>query len=265
MGHMFLANVYNDTGRLAEAYDGYRKALQLDPLHATILMNLSQTALKLGLYERAQRYLAHAKALFPTHAYLLGLSAHVYVSSGNQAAARELVRRWQMDTADDAEGRAPSDELACGMIWLFLDQPGEAESCLHQALDSSAPGSLRDRDVMMAKTHLAALEFALGKPERGAALAAEAREIGTEASRISPNDEFLAYEMAVAHALSNNNDAAFNAFARSILLGRRDLGWMENDRRLDSLRSDERYGTTIAGVKQEQRVMREKVLTEYPE
>ncbi len=265
MSHMFLANVYNDTGRLSEAYDEYRKALLLDPLHATILMNLSQTALKLGLYTRAERYLAQAKALFPTHAYLLGLSAHIHVSSGNRPAALELIRRWQTETAADVGSRAASDELACGMIWIFLEKPAEAEACLIRALDSTAKGSLRARDVMMARTHLAVAESDLGKPELALALAAEARKIGTEASRISPNDEFLAYEMAVAHALLKNDDAAFSALARSISLGRRDPGWMENDRRLDGLRNDDRYAGTIAGVQQEQLVMREKVLADYPE
>lgn len=234
--HMLLGNVFNRSGRLDFAYFSYLQALRLDPLHATTLMNLSQAALKLGLYDEAGQHLKRARELFPGHAYLFGLRVHLTISAGDIESAKVLTEECaRQPLAQAASSVALNDTIACGMLGLFLERPAFAQDRLEAALTPDARRALQGEALLLALNHLASALASLGKAEQARATAMQAQQLASELTRRFDQSEVYAYELAVAEHNLGHRQPAADALLRSLELGRRDLGWIQNDRRIADL------------------------------
>lgn len=263
--HMYLGNVYNDTGRLDMAYASYRDALRLDPLHATVLMNLSQAALKLGLYQRSREYLERAQELFPTHRYLIGLEAHLTISAGDEAAARRLLDRGWPNGKREGSTQGPLDLLACAMLHTFVRNPSAALACDADDFASLLSAQSIPLVRLMTMNHLAKIQSDLGNESKAADLAKQALLIGDEVDVNSGEDPFLHYELAVAHTLLNQPAAAIAAFQRSLSYGGRDLGWVRHDRRLEALLAEAEFQSIVQAMADRQASLRLRVQTAHVE
>ncbi len=263
--HMFLGNVYNDTGRLDMAYASYRDALRLDPLHATVLMNISQVALKLGLYQRSRQYLMRAQQLFPTHRYLIGLEAHLTISAGDEAAARRLLERGWPNGKREGSAKGPLDPLACAMLQTYLRDHGAANACAEDDFASLLSAQNAPLVRLMTMNHLAKIQSGLGNDEVAAELARQALSIGAEVDVSGGEDPFVHYELAVAHTLLNQPAAAIAAFQRSLSYGGRDLGWVRHDRRLEALLAEAEFQSIVQAMSDRQASLRQQVQTALAE
>jgi len=260
MTQMALGSVYNDSGRLDQAYLHYQQALQLNPLHPTIAMNLAQTAAKLGLNKRAKMHVAQARSIAPNHIYLFGLTGHIDLSAGDARAADQTLTQWleqQRGNEFSPEPSVVTDYVMCGILSLFLDRPELARQCLTTAI--GAAEQILPPYEMQALTHLAFMQLQAGQSDEAQQLARRALEVGLSSLKDHPAEEVIVYEQAVAHALLGNTNQALEALARSIDLGRRDLGRMRSDRRIASLGTNPKFQSLIHQVEQEQTALRIKI------
>ncbi len=253
MAHMSLGNVYNNSGQLDQAYLSYEQAQQRNPLHPTVAMNLAQTATKLGLSDQAKVHAKQAATLAPDHIYLFGLTGHVHISAGDQEAADLTLSNWlagQRGVAFTEQAGSVADYVMCGTLAVFLDRLELAQQCLQTALDAST--SILPQYQMQGLTHMAFVLNHQGRTDDAVALAQRALVVGETAFSQFPKDEAIWYEIAVAQALLERTELALTSLQRSIDLGRRDLGRIENDRRLHRLRFHAGYQTLIEGVRVQQ-------------
>ena len=259
MAQMYLGNVYNDWGRLGQAYASYQQASILDPLHTTVLMNLTQVSLKLGLYERAHRYLERAKDLFPSHDFLFGLSVHLAISANDQEQVSTLVSDWQIGQAADSAPPDPVDVLSCIMGAAFLDLIETATDCVHLLPEALAGKGMRTLYAVMASSYTVWVET----QAKGAASAAALDLLSDYVAKLDTpelQDPILLYEIAVAKALLGQFDESVSTFLRSSELGGRDLGWMNNDPRLDRIRDREEVASRLIDLRERQAILMQEVL-----
>ena len=268
MAHMSLGNVYNELGQIVDAYERFRSAMNLDPLHPTIALNLAQASLKLGLAQRAEEYLNRAQSLAPDHTFLFGFRAVVYISDGDKAAAGRLLEEWQAQPASLAHSNTPDSRnraIACGMLSVFLDRARVAADCLGELLETTTADALGPQYHLLALTHLAWAKEQLGEADQAFDLRQRAAHAAERARELQPNSEILAYEEAVALSSLGYQDRAVEVLGESVAMGRRDVGLMANDRRLDGLRGHRAFEALIQRLQKEQATMRQQVLTRYPE
>ena len=263
MAQMYLGNVYNDSGRIDLAYASYRQALLLDPLHATVLMNLSQSALKLGLHDRARSYLERAKSLFPQHTFLLGLSAHQLQAAGDQIAAQELVDQWEQARSTDARLTEPIDWLACNMLQSFVDRPQRALRCLDAIDYSFSERGLLPLEHLMVLSYRARLLELTGQPLPQKLRGELAAQIALlDAPEL--DDPTVLYEIAVAQAALGRTERAVDSFLRAQRRGARDVGWMYHDPRLDPLRDQAPVRDALTALGADQTRRGNQVLARFP-
>ena len=257
MAQMYLGNVYNDSGRLDQAYASYQQASILDPLHTTVLMNLTQVSLKLGLYERAHHYLERAKDLFPSHDFLFGLSVHLAISANDRDQVTTLVSDWQIDQAADPASPDPVDVLSCIMGAAFLDLIETATGCVHLLPEALAGKGMRTLYAVMASSYTVWVETQANGEVSAATLDLLSDYVAT-LDTPQLQDPVLLYEIAVAKALLGQFDESVSTFLRSSELGGRDLGWMNNDPRLDRIRDREEVASRLSELSERQAILMQK-------
>ena len=93
-------------GRVAEAIDGYKLALQRDAGHAAARQALVALLLENRRIEEAQQYLQEGLSLYPDrYAYAI-LLARIQVDRGDLQGAHDLLRKYAGSAASDAEYHA---------------------------------------------------------------------------------------------------------------------------------------------------------------
>ena len=93
-------------GRVAEAIDGYKLALQRDAAHAAARQALVALLLENRRIEEAQQYLQEGLNLYPDrYAYAI-LLARIQVDRGDLQGAHDLLRKYAGSAANDAEYHA---------------------------------------------------------------------------------------------------------------------------------------------------------------
>ena len=93
-------------GRVAEAIDGYKLALQRDAGHAAARQALVGLLLENRRIEEAQQYLQEGLSLYPDrYAYAI-LLARIQVDRGDLQGAHDLLRKYAGSAANDAEYHA---------------------------------------------------------------------------------------------------------------------------------------------------------------
>jgi glycosyltransferase involved in cell wall biosynthesis len=118
------------SGRIREAADALRRALERDPANATVRLQLAASLAQAGMREEASEELRIITATAePLAASLLGQAAQVHAALGEVGAAAEIASR-------AAETRPRSREAA-RMIALALESAGEPTQALKVAERSS--------------------------------------------------------------------------------------------------------------------------------
>lgn len=268
MAHMSLGNVHNEQGRIDEAYRRFRIAFVLDPLHATIALNLAQASLRLGLDERAAIYLDRANELAPAHTFLFGFRTVLHVSTGDTSALRRQLDEWLATRTLPSENPRPDNlnrHIACAMASARLDRAQQVIDCIDPLLDDSVRTALGAQYLLLALNHSGWAKVKLGDPTVGLTDFRQALAAAERLRQGQPASEILAYEHALALAGLQRLDEASTMLEESVRLGRRDLGMMRHDPRLDALRGRSDFQTIMAQLTAEQSIMRTSVLQVYPE
>jgi TolB-like protein/Flp pilus assembly protein TadD len=160
---LYAAVVLSSTGRLDEAFDHQRRALELDPLSAVMtsamgtcylmMRRFDQTisacrrALELDpAYPWAQRWLGEAYLLkggyeeaedafsrIEAPMFAAGLLGYCYARTNREVQAREIVARLQY-------ANSPTLGLQLAILHLGLGDQESALDCLKQACDAHVPG-----------------------------------------------------------------------------------------------------------------------------
>lgn len=268
MAHMSLGNVYNEQGRIDEAYQRFRIAFVLDPLHATIALNLAQASLKLGLDERAITYLNRAEELAPAHTFLFGFRTVIHVSSGDTAALALQLEDWlatRTPLSIDAHPDNRNRHIACAMASARLDRADQVLDCIGPLLGPPARMTLGAQYILLALNHSGWAKVQLGDADAGRTDFEQALAAAERLRQRQPDSEILAYEHAVALAGLARVGQAIAMLEESTRLGRRDLGLMRHDPRLDQLRGEPGFRNLMARLTAEQATMRALVKKTYPQ
>jgi MSHA biogenesis protein MshN len=93
-------------GRVAEAIDGYKLALQRDAGHAAARQALVALLLENRRIEEAQQYLQEGLNLYPDRYTYAILLARIQVDRGDLQGAHDLLRKYAGSAANDAEYHA---------------------------------------------------------------------------------------------------------------------------------------------------------------
>ncbi len=231
------------SGRVEEAVDALRKALELDPLSASRHYNLAQTLNMVGRYEEAADYFDGAIALNARDYTLHAARAHNQVAIDPESTAiRDLLHdpdfssqrsrfwllyRWRMallerdyEVAMDTLSNATSDlldvnqvyypiDLMAGLAEHFLGDRDAARPLLESAratLETARESAPDDRRI---QTALAFTYAALGDAEQ-ARLAADTAVASTPISQDSFSGPVVLLKRAQALAMMGDDDAALD-------------------------------------------------------
>lgn len=93
-----LGSIFGSTGRLSEALEANRKAVQLDSEDAVALSNLGVTLKELGRFDESRRIYAKAIALKPNFSLVhLNLGRLLYIQGQRDLAFKSLERACSLD------------------------------------------------------------------------------------------------------------------------------------------------------------------------
>jgi len=185
----------------------------------------------------AVRDFEEAIRLNPTSYYTFYVYGRHCLDAGQAGKAVELFREAARLGPDEY---TPLGMLATALQWLgskpeFKDAARRAMAAIDRHL------SVNPED-----------ESALG---RGAVCAAwlgdtaRAVELAERAVTVRPDDFSAAYNAACAYALLGNRERALALLDHAVQHGRGNLGWIENDRDLDQLRSDPRFKAIVGRIR----------------
>ncbi|MFD7729613.1 tetratricopeptide repeat protein [Kitasatospora phosalacinea] len=128
-----LAELDRNSGRTAEALDGYRRALAADPAYTAALAGQARAEAALGRTDDALAHYAQAAAKVPLPQYLLELG-ELHESLGHTAQAAEQYRLLRAE-ADLAAANGVVDDLTLGQFEADHGDPATAVRLLRAEWD----------------------------------------------------------------------------------------------------------------------------------
>ena len=220
-----------------EAVTASEHALRLEPWMPEAHLARANLMSMMGRSDAAARDFEEAIRLNPTWYYSHYLYARHCFSQGQFAKAEELAR-----TAArlDPEDYQPLAVLSDALRKLGRSQEADqADAQVAVATDRRIREDPGDVRALL----LAAIQAARsGDGER-------ARELSKRAVAARPDDFSTAYNTACVHALLGDRPAAIELLDRAVKHGRGNLGWMENDPDLESLRGEPGFEAVLGRVR----------------
>src|SRR5690348_12591091 len=125
------AEPYLNAGRVDEAIESYRKALELEPNYHVAHHNLARAYIEKGMYQQAIEELEKAMALGGRDSLSLGVLAHAYGKAGRRQEALKLVN--ELLQRPNREHVPPWRPLA--IAYSGLGDKDKAFACLETAYE----------------------------------------------------------------------------------------------------------------------------------
>jgi TolB-like protein/cytochrome c-type biogenesis protein CcmH/NrfG len=216
-----------------EAIAASERAVALEPYMPDAYLARAWLSSMQGSNEAADRDFEEAIRLNPTSHFSYYLYGRHCFSTGRMEKAVELYRK--------AAQFEPDDYQTLGMLVSALQKLGRHEEALAinaQAGEAVARRLQRHPDDVRALLIGAVQAAIAGDSQR-------AIDFGERAMIARPDDFSTAYNVACAYAVLGDRERAIELIARAVRDGRGNLGWIENDPDLDSLRGDPRFEAIV--------------------
>lgn len=126
-GYLVLGQIKNDKEwNFPEAFEAFKKALDLDPQNPSIQSNYGFYLAQMGRASEALPYYKEAVKLDPIEPYRLNLLAKCYVYAGNKEKATQIVEEFESFFQNEGSG-------GLGLNYLYLDRLEKAIETLEKA------------------------------------------------------------------------------------------------------------------------------------
>jgi len=122
--HQWYATLLAITGRVDEAKQEMRRALEIDPMSANFLADLGQMYYFAGEYEEAEAYCHKALEVAPDFIFAHDYLVEIYVTTGREADAFQEYRKRDKSNAFDAAKDNESDEARLTAQYLQSGMKG---------------------------------------------------------------------------------------------------------------------------------------------
>jgi adenylate cyclase len=159
----------------------------------------------------------------------------IYFSQGELGRALELFRR-VIEIKPGFYSAYSDVEQTC----LGLGRTAEAQEASRQVLDLLPNYLLQNPDDSRARMVFAITLASVGRTE-------DAVREGREAMDLSPGDPLMLYNGGCLFAQLGEADRAIAALEQAVVAGYWNVGWMQHDPDLDSLRGDPRFQQLVKG------------------
>ena len=222
---------------LRAAVAASERALELEPYMPDAHLARAWLKSMQGRSDEADRDFEEAIRLNPASHQGYYLYGRHCFSLGRMERAAELYRK--------AAQLEPDDFQVLAMLVSTLQRLGRAEEAREV---NERTGAVIQRRLQRRPDDVRAL--LIGTVQAAiAGDAARAIAYGERAMVARPDDFSTAYNVACAHAVLGDRDRALELLEHAVRDGRGNLGWIENDPDLDSLRDDPRFEAILARLR----------------
>ena len=233
-----LSNIDRASGYLVEAWKLAKRAHDLQPENAQVVISLARAWMDLGNFDQADSVMYHGlehsreNVEFRIH-YLFQLTMQNRV----EPAERSLPEVFGTDVSQLPKDIRRMYHYYAGLVSEIKNEPVQERDHLELAINPDET-KLWDNDQVFVLSTVSMLHSALGEPELAEQRLATAERVVGHARLNGIDNGEIYYQTACLFALRGEQQQAAASLQRAYDKGWRQLWLLKRDKRLDSLRQD---------------------------